>query len=127
MSERGFGAEFYYSNANSRQEIRLFAHNGTTYVQSSGIAFGSPSNWAGITSLVLASDGAGTIKLFGYASSVHSNPPELPLLLTLTGGPTNSTYGKDGAITVTTQADGSNVSNHLYRHLRSKISLNTVL
>lgn len=127
LSARGFGAEFYYSNANARQEIRLFAHNGTTYVQSSGVAFGSSGNWAGITSLVLASDGAGTIKLFGYASSSHSNPAQLPLLLTLTGGPTDSTYGKNGTITVTAQADGTYVSNNMYQHLRSKISLNSVL
>jgi hypothetical protein len=89
LTGRGFGAEVYYSTANARQEIRLFAHNGTSYVTSAGVAF--PNVFTGTHSLVVSSDGAGNIRLYGHTTASLFLPSERPVLLnTLSGGPSGS-------------------------------------
>lgn len=90
---RGFGAEIFFSSANNRQEIRLFAHDGTNYVTSTGVAF--PNTYTGSHTIMVSTDGLGTIKLF--ASSTGSSfvfPPRPELLATLSGGPSGvNTFG----------------------------------
>ena len=86
---RGFGAEVYYSTANSRQEIRLFAHDGTTYSTSSGAAF--QNGFAGTHTILVSSDGMGNIKLFAHTTGNSFTNLQRPTLLqTLSGGPSGS-------------------------------------
>ena len=99
LTVRGFGVEFGWQN--SRIECRLFAHDGTTYSTSAwnGAAIGA---YSGLTSVVLKSNGAGTIYL--YAS--NSGRPSLTPTLTLTGGPT-ATGGEYVDIVAVATATGS--------------------
>jgi hypothetical protein len=83
LSAMGFGVEFY--DDGGTEKMRLFAHNGTSYVTSSGVA---PGGY--IHALIVQSDGAGNISLYDAATSgVPSRPSSTPVL-TLAGGPTGS-------------------------------------
>jgi hypothetical protein len=85
LSARGFGAEFYYSTANARQEVRLFAFD-TSYAVSAGVAF--PNAYQGTHTVVVSSDALGNIKLFGHTTGGLFAAPQRPVLLaTMTGGP----------------------------------------
>lgn len=98
LAARGWGFVIYYSVANTRREILLFAHDGTTYVESAAVALigsSEPSGW--LHNTILTSDGAGNIKLF---DGVNTNTSEggkrtdNTALLTLAGGPTSGNYGQ---------------------------------
>lgn len=96
IAGRGFGAIMYYSTANAQFEMKLFAHNGTTYVSSSGASINYSSMLLNkLATMILTSDGAGTIKLFwGIAASDNAVPvrASTTALITLTGGPTSGNY-----------------------------------
>ena len=129
LAARGFGAETYWSTANSRNEVRLFAHNGTTLVYGTPIAFDAA--WTKVTHLIIASNGAGRIQLHMAisAAGVLARPTVQTSATLAAGGPTTGSYGNTGAITVTTVAHGTNVptADCLYQHKTSMVALNTTL
>jgi hypothetical protein len=87
LGGRGFGFRMFYSVANARNELQLFAHNGTTYSESSAIAMASTSS--PVMTVVLSSDGAGNVKLLlGTPVSPiwqHVRPSLTPVLSLSTG------------------------------------------
>ena len=93
FTARGFGAEFYWSTANNRNEVRIIAHNGTTYSVSGGVPF--TLSFSGMQQVALSSDGAGNIKLYGYTTGTGFGlPGRLILLASMSGGPSgNNTLG----------------------------------
>ena len=129
LSARGFGAECYWSTANSRNEIRLFAHNGTTLVYGTAIAF--DGSWTKVSHLIIASDGAGRINLYlaESVSGVLARPTLQTTASIATGGPTSGSYGQTGAVTVASVAHGVNVptGDSFYVHKTSMLALNTSL
>jgi hypothetical protein len=131
LVDRGFGAEFYWSTANSQAEVKLFAHDGTTYVTSAGVAYNG--DYRGAASAIIASDGNGTIKFFGSTtSSIHSNLARPTLLLTLSGGPSGANTYANGsnfciAAHAISNATTAPISDVLYRFERGYIALNQTL
>lgn len=94
LAGRGFGFRLFWSVANSRREIQVFAHNGSTYVESAATSFGATTD-APIATILLTSDGAGIIKLFlGIPSSPNFERVRAPdsATITLSGGPSNGVY-----------------------------------
>lgn len=94
LTGRGFGARIYYSTVNARREIKLFAHNGTTYVESATGAAFKATGVGATQSIIISSDGAGTIKLF-YDGAIgdgqtFSRPDSINPYLSLSGGPTGA-------------------------------------
>lgn len=87
ISGRGFGFEIFFDSV---PKIRLFAHDGTTYTTSAAVNSGTSFNQS--TSLLIASDGAGNLKLFiANSGSIVQRIPE-SATITHTGAPTSSTY-----------------------------------
>ena len=92
---RGFGFRMFYSVANARNEVQLFAHNGTTYSESASIAMASTSS--PVMTVVLSSDGAGNVKLL-LGTPVgpiwqHVRPSLTPVL-SLATGPFSGSLGQ---------------------------------
>jgi hypothetical protein len=106
ISGRGFGWEYYYSTDNAQYEIRLFAHNGTTFVTNDGLS-GRPSpivapngSQSRFINPIIGLNSSGTVSLWmdtTYAAGLPVRPSETPVL-TLGGGPTSGNYGNSGAI-----------------------------
>jgi hypothetical protein len=99
LTARGFGFRIYWSTANSRREIEVFTHDGTTYTHSNSsaaVAFNSNSAVIDqLCSFLLVSNANGTVKLFanaGVANGGGTRISETPLI-TWTGGPTAGNYG----------------------------------
>ena len=96
LTARGWGLRVYYNGTTLQREVKLFAHNGTTYTENAtGIAFhASTSEVDALQNFVLYSDGAGTVKLF-YTPQTARNlggiRTSATAALTLTGGPTSGT------------------------------------
>lgn len=97
INGRGFGMSVTYNPVTAQREVKLFAHNGTTYTESSSgvlIEARTPSGW--FQNMILTTDGAGTIKLFAAANSTGNlGGTRVDLttpLITLTGGPTSGNY-----------------------------------
>ena len=126
---RGFGAEVFYSTLNSRQEIRLFAHNGTDYVTSAGVAF--PNTYQGSHTILVSSDGQGTIKLFAHNTGSAFIPPQRPTLYaTLNGGPSGGTVLGGNHITVVCVNEGTvapTAGDALFSMVRSKFIVGAVI
>ena len=78
LTTRGFGAEFYWSTTNSRTEVRLFCHNGTTISYTTGVPYTS----SGYTSngIILAKTGTA---LSLYWSSAPGSRPTLLSSMTI--------------------------------------------
>ncbi len=78
LTTRGFGAEFYWSTTNSRTEVRLFCHNGTTISYTTGVPYTS----SGYTSngIILAKTGT---NLSLYWSSAPGSRPTLLSSMTI--------------------------------------------
>ena len=78
LTTRGFGAEFYWSTTNSRTEVRLFGHNGTTISYTTGVPYTS----SGFTSngIILAKTGT---NLSLYWSSAPGSRPTLLTSMTI--------------------------------------------
>jgi len=93
LAAHGFGCEFRLNGA-TISDVRLFAHNGTTYVTSSyaGLAcmavVDPPSIW---TRMIISSDAAGTISLYLSSLTLQAARPSTTPILTLAGGPTGMT------------------------------------
>jgi hypothetical protein len=129
LAARGFGAEIFWSTANSRNQIRLFAHNGSELVYGTEIAFAGA--WTKVTHIIIASNGAGRVQLYlaVSATGVLARPTLQSTATIPTAGPTSGSYGNTGSITVTAVAHGVNVpaADCLYQHKTSMIALNTTL
>jgi hypothetical protein len=103
---RGFGAEVYWSTANARQEIRLFAYGASGYVVSTGAAF--PNTYQGSHTIVVSSNGLGDIKLYGHTTGSAFLTPQRPVLLdSLSGGPSGSASLGGSHITVVAVNEGT--------------------
>lgn len=103
---RGFGAEVYYSTANSRQEVRLFAFESGVYVVSAGVAFANA--YQGTHTLVVSSDGLGNIRLYGHTTGSSFLPPQRPVLLaSLSGGPSGSAILGGSHVTIVAANHGT--------------------
>ena len=129
LAARGFGAEIYWSTGNSRNEIRLFAHNGTALTYGTAIPF--DGDWTKVVHIIIASNGAGRVQLYlaVSATGVLARPALQATATIASGGPASGSYGSTGAITVTSVAHGKNVptADSLYSHKTSMIALNTEL
>jgi hypothetical protein len=96
ISGKGFGLRVDYSVVNVRAEGKLFAHNGTTYVESSAfpLSIATGATAPGILSnIILSTDGAGNIKCFtstGTNNGLPTVPSDTPTM-TLSGGPSSTT------------------------------------
>lgn len=96
---RGFGWRIAWNSSTSKLEFNLWAHNGTTYVEGTGIDTGlGAGNLDGIFNIIvgLASDGTVTAcTWFGSQTSTSSVPSTTPTA-TLAGGPTSGTFANSG-------------------------------
>jgi hypothetical protein len=97
LTGAGFGFRIYWSVANSRREIELFAHNGTTYVHSNTTATYpfNCDNVAKMFTLMVTSDGAGTIKLFATSPAANVGGVRMSgtPLISMSGGPVSGLLG----------------------------------
>jgi hypothetical protein len=86
LSARGFGVEFVFDDG--VHKARLFAHNGTSYTNSSLITYGSSGGSLRQTAFVVRSDGTGNVSLhIDGAVGLSPRPPATPNV-TIGGGPT---------------------------------------
>ena len=100
LATKGYGVEFYWSDTNSRKEARLFHHNGTTLVYSATpIAF--PTGFGTNDTFILASNGAGRIRLYYGPAAGGNIPVRATSVLELTGATTVGYWG-EGLDTTTT-------------------------
>jgi hypothetical protein len=111
FTARGVGWEVYYSTANTRVEIRIISHDGTSYNTSTGVAFTATNDK--FINIILEILGTGTVKLYAsaspYSSSACPRPSNTPLI-TITNGPSGSVnrYGAaQSTIGTVTNAAGS--------------------
>ena len=96
---RGFGWRIAWNSSTSKLEFNLWAHNGTTYVEGTGIDTGlGAGNLDGIFNIIvgLASDGTVSANTwFGSSTSTSAVPSSTPTA-TLAGGPTSGTFANLG-------------------------------
>jgi hypothetical protein len=96
---RGFGWRIAWNSSTSKLEFNLWAHNGTTYVEGTGIDTGlGAGNLDGIFNIIvgLASDGTVSANTwFGSSTSTSAVPSSTPTV-TLAGGPTSGTFANLG-------------------------------
>lgn len=131
LSARGFGIEVYWSSVNNRAELKLFAHNGTSYVTSAGVAFGaSAPTFEGTHTLLVTSDANGNISAYGDSTGGAFIGASRPVLLqTLSGGPSGSTlFGGSHITTVTTNHGTVAPTNDpFFAVFRSKVVTSAIL
>jgi hypothetical protein len=96
ISTRGFGFEIY--NDSGTRTVRLFAHDGTTYSTSSGVAGFDFSNLQKLHLFWVKNDSAGNVYLHMVETAGNNNGgfPAFPAnpIITMTGGPTANTSAK---------------------------------
>ena len=96
---RGFGWRIAWNASTSKLEFNLWAHNGTTYTEGTGIDTGlGAANLDGIFNVIvgLASDGTVSANTwFGSSTSTSAVPSSTPTV-TLAGGPTSGTFANLG-------------------------------
>ena len=96
ISTRGFGFEIY--NDSGTRKVRLFAHDGTTYSTSSGVAGFDFSNLQKLHLFWVKNDSAGNVYLHMVETTGNNNGgfPPFPSdpIITMTGGPTANTSAK---------------------------------
>lgn len=96
---RGFGWRIAWNSSTSKLEFNLWAHNGTTYVEGTGIDTGlGAGNLDGFFNIIvrLASDGTVSANTwFGSSTSTSAVPSSTPTV-TLAGGPTSGTFANLG-------------------------------
>jgi hypothetical protein len=123
---RGFGAEVYWSTANARQEIRLFAYGASGYVVSTGAAF--LNTFQGSHTIVVSSDGLGNIRLYGHTTGSSFAIPQRPVLLaSLSGGPSGSALLGGSHVTVVAVNEGTvapTTGDALASIVRTKVVIN---
>ena len=95
---RGFGWRIAWNSSTSKLEFNLWAHNGTTYVEGSGIDTGfntaSADNFFNVI-VRLASDGTVTAHTWFGTNTAVGIPSATPSA-TLAGGPTSGTFANQG-------------------------------
>ncbi|RYD50073.1 MAG: hypothetical protein EOP85_00330 [Verrucomicrobiaceae bacterium] len=92
LTVHGYGVEIGWDASTTRAGIRLFAHNGTTYVTSPWWNNGWGNNhWL---HLIAISDGAGNISLCMSNGGLSVSRPSTTPILTLAGGPTVMSTGQ---------------------------------
>jgi hypothetical protein len=89
LTTKGYGAEIYYSTANSRVEIRAFSYD-SSLSYSAGVAF--PAIYTSMVSLIIGSDAAGNVKVYTGIGTNQSVRPTLAI--THTGVPTSGVWGE---------------------------------
>ena len=96
---RGFGWRIAWNSSTSKLELNLWAHDGTTYVEGTGIDTGiGAGNLDGFFNIIvgLASDGTVSANTwFGSSTSTSAVPSSTPTV-TLAGGPTSGTFANLG-------------------------------
>jgi len=96
---RGFGWRIAWNSSTSKLEFNLWAHDGTTYVEGTGIDTGlGAGNLDGIFNIIvgLASDGTVSANTwFGSSTSTSAVPSSTPTV-TLAGGPTSGNFANLG-------------------------------
>jgi len=96
---RGFGWRIAWNSSTSKLEFNLWAHDGTTYTEGTGIDTGlGAGNLDGFFNIIvcLASNGTVTAHTwFGSSTSTSSIPSATPSA-TLAGGPTSGTFANLG-------------------------------
>ena len=96
---RGFGWRIAWNTSTSKLEFNLWAHDGTTYVEGTGIDTGlGAGNLDGFFNIIvgLASDGTVSANTwFGSSTSTSAVPSSTPTV-TLAGGPTSGTFANLG-------------------------------
>ena len=92
ISTRGFGFEIY--NDSGTRKVRLFAHDGTTYSTSSGVAGFNFSSLSTLYLFWVKNDSAGNVYL--HMVETTGGFPAFPAdpIITMTGGPTANTSAK---------------------------------
>jgi len=93
-SVRGIGFRAYYSVANSRTELVMWAHDGTTYSQSSVIVV--PFSSFFIQNLAIGWDGNGTYNLYSSGTTTNHESPRISTtpIGTMTGLGSGSFWGE---------------------------------
>lgn len=94
LSTRGFGFEIY--NDSGTKKIRLFAHNGTTYSTSAGVA-GYQFFYTFSMQFYVKGDSSGNVSLFFSENPTENGlVPALPAtpIISMSGGPTSATSAK---------------------------------
>lgn len=95
---RGFGWRIAWNSTTSKLEFNLWAHDGTTYVEGTGIDTGlGATNLDGFFNVIvcLASDGTVTANTWFGTNTSLSTPSATPTA-TLAGGPTSGTFANQG-------------------------------
>jgi hypothetical protein len=96
---RGFGWRIAWNSSTSKLEFNLWAHNGTTYVEGTGIDTGlGAGNLDGFFNIILrlASDGTVTAHTWFGSSTSSSSVPSATPSATLAGGPTSGNFANLG-------------------------------
>jgi hypothetical protein len=129
VAGKAFGLRIYYSAANSRIEGKLFTHDGTTYAESSAIAFTANDSVNGkLQNVVISTNGAGTIKLF-YSPNNTTNSGGVrssdAAALTLAGGPASGTLVGQHAVLLILNAATPPTSQSAIRQINAMIHTNT--
>jgi len=95
---RGFGWRIAWNSTTSKLEFNLWAHDGTTYTEGTGIDTGlGASNLDGFFNVIvcLAADGTVTANTWFGINTALSTPSTTPTA-TLAGGPTSGTFANQG-------------------------------
>lgn len=90
LSDRGFCMRIYYSTTNSRYEVGLYSHDGTTYNTPVTAAIPISPGYSNRLSFIMSTNGAGTVRLY-MANPVNTRISKTPIL-TLTGAPSSGAY-----------------------------------
>jgi hypothetical protein len=96
---RGFGWRIAWNNSTSKLEFNLWAHDGTTYVEGTGIDTGlGAGNLDGFFNIILrlASDGTVSANTWFGSSTSSSSVPSATPSVTLAGGPTSGSFANLG-------------------------------
>ncbi len=91
IAARGFGFRIYYSAANSRREIQIFVHNGSSYIPGGAVEFEGTLGRA--VSLVIAHDGSGTVRLWMASAADKAVRVPASAAISLSGMATSGSYG----------------------------------
>lgn len=96
---RGFGWRIAWNSSTSKLEFNLWAHDGTTYVEGTGIDTGlGAGNLDGFFNIILrlASDGTVSANTWFGSSTSSSSVPSATPSVTLAGGPTSGSFANLG-------------------------------
>jgi hypothetical protein len=91
LAIRGFAFRIFWSNANSRFEIMLSAHNGTSITNSAPVQIPLGIVITRVTSFIISSNGAGTVRLYSGTPSDLYRISRTPIA-TISGGPTDGEF-----------------------------------